>query len=149
MDETSINKCYYNEHSEQTATNYCFKCNKFLCETCSTSHFDANPNHNLFSVDKDLRLNFTGYCSEGHPNKLEYYCSTHTNLCCAACLCKINDKGDGQHTECNVCYIGEIKDEKKKILSNNINKLKDLSQKVKKWLKEIKKIYEKTKPKNY
>ena len=111
MDETSINKCYYNEHSEQTATNYCFKCNKFLCETCSTSHFDANPNHNLFSVDKDLRLNFTGYCSEGHPNKLEYYCSTHNNLCCAACLCKINDKGDGQHTECKVCHMDEIKEE--------------------------------------
>ena len=115
MDEVSINKCYYNEHSEQTATNYCFKCKKFLCETCSTSHFDTNPKHNLFSVEKDLNLNFTGYCTEGnHPNKLDYYCSTHNNLCCAACLCKIKEKGDGQHTECNVCYIEDIKDAKKR-----------------------------------
>ena len=146
MDETSINKCYYNEHSEQTATNYCFKCNKFLCETCSTSHFDANPKHNLFSVEKDLNLNFTGFCTEGHPNKLDYYCSTHNNLCCAACLCKINDKGDGQHTECNVCYIGDIKEEKKSKLIDNLKLLKKFSLNIKKMLKDIGNIFERTNP---
>ena len=146
MDETSINKCYYNEHSEQTATNYCFKCNKFLCETCSTSHFDANPKHNLFSVEKDLNLNFTGFCKEGHPNKLDYYCSTHNNLCCAACLCKINDKGDGQHTECNVCYIGDIKEEKKSKLIDNLKLLKKFSLNIKKMLKDIGNIFERTNP---
>ena len=60
MDETSINKCYYNEHSEQTATNYCFKCNKFLCETCSTSHFDANPHQiylKLIFILNKIKLN--------------------------------------------------------------------------------------------
>ena len=147
MDETSINKCYYNEHSEQTATNYCFKCNKFLCETCSTSHFDFNPKHNLFSVDKDLNLNFTGFCTEeNHPNKLDYYCSTHNNLCCAACLCKINDKGDGQHAECKVCYIGDIKEEKKSKLIDNLKLLKKFSSNLKKMLKDIKIIFDRTNP---
>ena len=147
MDEVSINKCYYNEHSEQTATNYCFKCKKFLCETCSTSHFDTNPKHNLFSVEKDLNLNFTGYCTEGnHPNKLDYYCSTHNNLCCAACLCKIKEKGDGQHTECNVCYIEDIKDAKKKMLNNNLKLLKKYSLNMKKMLSDIDNIFERVNP---
>ena len=149
MEETSTyNKCYYNEHSEQTATNYCFRCKKFLCETCSTSHYDTNPKHNLFSVDKDLKLNFTGFCSEpNHPNKLEYYCSTHNHLICAACLCKIKEKGDGQHTECNACHIDEIKDEKKSKLNNNIKIFKNLLKNSKNMLKEIKRIYDKNKPK--
>ena len=146
--ENSIKKCYNKAHANKKAVKYCLICNKHLCEICASSHFKCDREHELYSLDNDLNLNFTGTCNEkNHPNNLDYYCSTHNNLCCAACLCKIKEKGDGQHTECNVCYIGEIKDEKKKILSNNINKLKDLSQKVKKWLKEIKKIYEKTKPK--
>ena len=147
MEEISLNKCYYNEHSEQTATNFCFKCNKFLCETCSTSHCDLNPKHNLFSVDKDLNLNFTGYCTEGnHPNKLDYYCSTHNNLCCAACLCKIKDRGDGQHTECKVCHMDEIKEEKKRKLIDNIKLLKKFSLNIKKILKDARNIYERINP---
>ena len=147
MEEISINKCYYNEHSEQTATNFCFKCNKFLCETCSTSHCDTNPKHNLFSVDKDLNLNFTGYCTEGnHPNKLDYYCFTHNNLCCAACLCKIKDRGDGQHTECKVCHIDQIKGEKKRKLNDNLKLLKKFSLNMKKILKDIRTFYEHINP---
>ena len=147
MDENSINKCYYNEHSEQTATNFCFKCKKFLCETCSTSHYDTNPKHNLFSVDKDLHLNFTGFCNEGnHPNKLDYYCSTHNNLCCAACLCKLKENGDGQHTECKVCYIGDIKEEKKKLLNANLKLLKKFSINIKKMLMDINNIYDRVNP---
>ena len=147
MEEISLNKCYYNEHSEQTATNFCFKCNKFLCETCSTSHCDLNPKHNLFSVDKDLNLNFTGYCNEGnHPNKLDYYCSTHNNLCCAACLCKIKDRGDGQHTECKVCHIDQIKGEKKRKLNDNLKLLKKFSLNMKKILKDIRTFYEHINP---
>ena len=147
MEEISINKCNNNEHSEQTATNYCFRCKKFLCETCSTSHYSAKPKHNLFSVEKDLNLNFSGFCKlENHPNKLDYYCSTHNHLCCAACLCKIKDKGDGQHTECKACYIGEIKDEKKKLLKENLKLLKKFSLNMKKMLRDIMNIYERVNP---
>jgi len=148
MEETSVtNKCYYNEHSEQTAINYCFRCKKFLCETCSTDHYSVNPKHNLFSVDKDLNLNFTGFCTEAnHPNKLDYYCSTHNHLICAACLCKLKERGDGQHTECNACYIEDIKETKKSELNDNIKLLRKFSLNMKKMIKDITNIIERVNP---
>ena len=146
--EKSIKKCYTKSHANKKAVKFCFNCNKYLCEICSASHFKCDRKHELYSLDTDHNLSFTGTCTEAnHPNKLDYFCNTHNNLCCAACLCKIKEKGDGQHNECNACYIGEIKEEKKKKLNENVNILKDLSQNIKKRIKEIKKIYEKTKPK--
>ena len=148
MEESMQKICYSKSHYKQRATNYCIKCKKYLCETCSTTHCEKNQYHNLLSVDDDLNLQFTGFCAEGHhKNKLDYYCYTHNNLCCAACLCKIKDKGDGQHTECKACHIQEIKDEKKNILENNIKLLKSLLTKTNRMTKDIKKIYEKISPK--
>ena len=70
------------------------------------SHAKCDRKHELYSIDNELNLSFKGTCQENnHPNNLDYYCSTHNNLCCAACLCKIKDKGDGQHTECKACSI--------------------------------------------
>ena len=146
--EKSIKKCYLKSHSNKKAVKYCPNCKKYLCEICVASHNKCDRKHELLPEDKEMNLKTKGICTESnHPNKLNYYCITHNNLCCAACLCKIKEKGDGQHTECNVCHIGKIKDEKKKILFNNINILKDFSQNIKKKLKLIKKIYEKTIPK--
>ena len=146
--EKSIKKCYLKSHSNKKAVKYCPNCKKYLCEICVASHNKCDRKNELLPEDKEMNLKTKGICTESnHPNKLNYYCITHNNLCCAACLCKIKEKGDGQHTECNVCHIGKIKDEKKKILFNNINILKDFSQNIKKKLKLIKKIYEKTIPK--
>ena len=78
---------------------------------------------------------------------IEYFCKDDNKLCCAACLCKIKDKGDGQHTECNACFIKDIKEEKMRILIDNINILKDIYNNLKKKYKEVKKINEKAKPK--
>ena len=143
----SIQKCSSIKHNNEKATTFCNKCKKFLCETCSTNHCDKNPKHYLFSVEKDLNLNFTGFCNEDqHKNKLDYYCFTHNNLCCAACLCKIKDQGDGQHSECKACYIGEIKNEKKIKLENNIKRLENFSYKIKKMFNNIEIINEKINP---
>ena len=148
MESSIIKKCYTKSHANKRAIKYCLNCKKYLCEICTASHIKCDRKHELYSIDKDLNISFTGACTEkNHPNKLDYYCSTHNNLCCAACLCKIKEKGDGQHTECNACYIEDIKEEKRKKLNDNINILKELSQNIKKKVKEIKKIYEKTKPK--
>ena len=69
---------------------------------------------------------FTGLCQEqSHKNKLEYYCKNHNKLCCVACLCKIKGKGNGQHSDCKVCYIEEIKEEKMRKLNENIKYLKE------------------------
>ena len=146
--EKSIKKCQSKSHAPKKAVKYCLNCNKYLCEICAASHNKSDRKHELFSIEKEMKLNIAGTCTEpNHPNKLNYYCLTHNNLCCAACLCKIKEIGDGQHTECNACFIGKIKDKKKKKLYDNLNFLEDFSQNIKKVLKAIKKIYEKTKPK--
>ena len=45
--------------------------------------------------------------------QLSYFCKDHNQLCCAACIAKINKNGDGQHHDCDVCSIEDIKEEKK------------------------------------
>lgn len=143
--ETTEKKCYTKSHANKKAIKFCLNCNKYLCELCLASHAKCDRKHELYSIDNELNLSFKGTCQENnHPNNLDYYCSTHNNLCCAACLCKIKDKGDGQHTECKACSIEEIKEEKREKLNNNINILKDLAQNFKKKLKEVRKIYDKT-----
>ena len=47
--------------------------------------------------------------------ELEYFCKTHNKLCCAACLSKIKDEKNGQHSDCNVYKIKEIENEKRTI----------------------------------
>ena len=49
-----------------------------------------------------------------HPNKLEYFCKTHNKLCCTNCIVNIRGKGNGKHKDCNICFIENIKNEKKK-----------------------------------
>ena len=74
---------------------------------------------------------------------MEYYCKNHNILCCAACLCKIKGKGNGQHHDCNVCLIEEIKEEKKSKLNENIKYLEESSKNIEESIKKIKEIYEK------
>ena len=74
--------------------------------------------------------------------KLNYFCKTHNKLCCAACIAKIKGKGAGQHVDCDVCYIEEIKEEKKKGINDNIKLLEELSSKFNEVFNEINKICE-------
>ena len=74
---------------------------------------------------------------------IKYYCKNHNQLCCAACITKIKGEGDGQHTDCNVCIIEEIKQEKKNKLKENIKYLEDLSLNFKQDMDKLKQIYEK------
>ena len=57
----------------------------------------------------------------------EYFCKTHNQLCCAACIPKIKNKKNGQHTDCEIYLIEDIKDKKKNKLNENIKCLEDLS----------------------
>ena len=100
-----------------------------MCNKCENFHSSLFKNHHPYKLNKEEEI-FTGYCKEkDHPNKLEYFCKTHNQLCCAACLCKLNEKGEGQHKDCDVCYIEKIKDEKKNKLKENIKYLEDLQYK--------------------
>ena len=66
------------------------------------------------SSDNDNQDIFTGYCKEkNHLEILKFFCKTHNILCCASCLCKIKNNKYGQHSNCDVCILNDIKEEKK------------------------------------
>ena len=114
-----------------------------MCNKCDKVHSTLFKNHSLYQLNKDEDI-FTGYCQEkNHPNKLEYFCKTHNQFCCATCVVKFNKKGEGQHKDCDVCYIEDIKEEKKKELIKNIKILEDFENKFGESLKEIKEMFHK------
>ena len=59
------------------------------------------------------------------------------------CISKIKGKGNGQHTDCNVCFIEEIKDEKKNKLNENIKTLDEISNKIEDSINKLKQIFQK------
>ena len=121
-------KCSLKKHHENEAVLYCQECKIYLCKNCEKLHSELFEEHNLYNLDKDIKEIFTGFCKEvNHFQKLEYFCKSHNQLCCAACISKIKGKGNGQHTDCNVCFIEEIKKEMKNKLKENIKSLEDLS----------------------
>ena len=70
--------------------------------------------------------------------KLNYFCKTHNKLCCAPFIVKIRGKENGQHTDCKICFIEDIKDEKKNRVKEKIRLLEGLSSKFKESFDKIK-----------
>ena len=64
-------------------------------------------------------------------------------MCCAECITKIKDEGFGQHQNCDVCLIKDIKDIKKNKLKENIKCLEDLSNKLKQSINGLKNLFDK------
>ena len=144
MELKANKKCSSKEHLNNDAKSYCPICKVYMCNKCDNFHSNLYPKHNQYNLDQDIKTIFTGYCkNENHPNKLEYFCKTHNELCCAACLCKLNINGDGEHIDSNVCSIKDIKSEKKNALDKNIKKLEEISCTFEESIKEIKNIAEK------
>ena len=136
-------KCSFRDHLDIDAINYCFKCQIYLCNKCINIHKGFYDNHPIYSIDK-IRQSFTGFCKEEKHNiKLDYFCKNHNNLCCGLCISKINGKGNGQHNNCDICFIEDIKNEKKDKLKGNIKSLEDLSNKLEESIKNLKGIFEK------
>ena len=118
-------KCSNSKHKETNAICFCPECNLYLCHKCVNTHSEFFVNHQVYNLNINTDGIFTGKCNEiNHKLNLQYFCKTHNKLCCAACLSKIKGKGDGQHFNCNVCPIEEIKEEKKNKLNENKMKLK-------------------------
>ena len=136
-------KCSVEEHKELNAIKYCSDCKIYMCNKCDNYH--SSPlfkNHNSYNISNSEET-FTGMCQEkNHFNKLEYFCKSHNKLCCAKCLCKLNEKGEGQHKDCDVCYLEKIKEEKKNKLKENIIYLENLQNALNESLEIIKKIFE-------
>ena len=137
-------KCSLDEHKEVEAIIYCPECNIYMCNWCENHHSPLFKNHHPYQLNNKDEDIFTGYCQEeNHPNKLIYFCKNHNQLCCAACIAKINDNGDGQHKDCEVCSIQKIKEEKKKKLIENIKCLEELETKFNESIKELKELIKK------
>ena len=137
-------KCSQEAHKENIALSYCQECNLYMCNKCESYHSKLFNNHNKFSLDKDTNEVFTGFCQEiNHNKELKYFCKVHNKLCCVACISKIKDKENGQHNDCNVCSIDEIKDEKILKLKENINYLENIYLNLEKYISESKQIYSK------
>ena len=143
--ENKRTKCSFKEHKGTDAIVYCQECRINMCNKCSLYHKGLLENHNLINIINENMANiFTGFCQElNHPNKLNYFCKDHNKLCCANCITKIKEEGDGQHKDCNVCSIKNIFEEKRNKLKENINYLEDLSKVFDKSIEEIKYLLDK------
>ena len=139
-------KCSYKKHEEINAISYCIECNVFMCNKCLNLHSEFLDNHHKYNLGQNIEEIFTGICKEkNHKNELEYYCNNHNQLCCAACLSKMKNKGYGQHTDCNINTIEEIKEEKFNRLKENIIFLEEISNKIESSVNELKKRFEEIK----
>ena len=155
--ENQKKKCSSKKHSEIDAIYYCQECKIYLCNKCQNYHSELFETHHFNNnsqwrssvastnnINKNIDDIFTGYCKEKeHNNKLKFFCKNHNQLCCAACTSKIKDDEYGQHKDCDVCPIKEIKDIKKNKLKENIKYLEDLSNKLEQSINELKILFEK------
>ena len=131
-------KCSFKNHKEINAINYCQECKIYMCNKCINQHDGLFDNHHQYNLDKDIKEIFTGFCKEDNHYDLKYFCRNHNVLCCTACLCKIKNEGNGQHVDCEVCCIKDIKDEMKNKLKKNIKFLEELSYNLKESINEFK-----------
>ena len=139
--ENNIKKCSLKKHRDIVAISYCHECKKFMCNKCLNFHAELFDNHNQYNLDKHNQEIFIDTCKEeNHPNKFEFYCKNHNKLCCAACITKIEGEGYGQHKNCDVCFIENIKEEKKNKLNENLKHLENLSHNLDKTINELKNI---------
>jgi hypothetical protein len=142
--ENQRQNCSSSKHSNIDAVSYCQQCKIYLCNKCLNFHAELFDKHILINLNKDFKNIFIEDCKKiNHQNsKLEFFCKTHNILCCSSCITKIKDEFHGQHTDCNVCLIKNIKEEKKLKLKNNIQYLEDLSISIKDSLTKLKNIFE-------
>ena len=122
--------------------NYCQECNIYMCNKCASYHSELFENHNKYELNKETII--TSLCKEkNHRDELKFFCKNHNKLCCSICISKIKGDGYGQHTDCDVCLIEKIADEKKNKLNENIKYLENISLTIEKSMEELKKIIEK------
>ena len=142
MKDTNNKKCSSKGHSDILATIYCIECKNFMCDKCKNIHSILFENHHQTNLDKKIDEIFTGFCMEkNHTDKLEYFCKTHNKLCCSACIAKIKREDKGQHTDCEICIIEDIKEIKQKQLNENILNLEGLSNTIEKSINALKEMF--------
>ena len=140
--EFNLHKCSSKEHLNINSNYYCFDCKIYMCNKCDNMHSKLFQNHSKVKSDKNINEIYKLFCNENnHNEKLEFYCKDHNKLCCGLCLCKIKDKGMGQHKDCDVCIIEDIKNEKMNKLEENIKLLENLSKNIEEIINNLEKIF--------
>ena len=137
-------KCSTEGHEEIEANYYCPFCKIYICKQCESVHSKLLKNHKICSLDKESKEIFTGFCQiNNHFEKLEYYCKNHNILCCSSCIVKLKREGKGQHANCDICLIEDIKNQKNDTLKQNMIYLENLSNKIDKSIDEVKEMFNK------
>ena len=141
--EPQKKKCSLSRHSEVDAVSYCQDCNTYFCNKCLNHHSEIFENHQIINLNKINEV-FIAKCKEdNHNDKLEFFCKDHNTLCCIACTSKIKKEGYGQHSDCNVYHINDIKEDKRNKLKENANNLEELYKQIEKSINVLKRIFEK------
>ena len=135
-------KCSLDEHKEIDAIKYCPECRIYMCNKCDNMHSTLLKYRHPNYIKDDNQI-FNGICKEKNHYELKYFCKNHNQLCCAACIAKINEIGDGQHKDCDVCIIQNIKEEKKSKLKENIKCLENLQNKLNEKMNQLKETIQK------
>ena len=136
-------KCSSIDHIKTDAIIYCNICNVYLCNKCENFHSKIFQNHPTQDLTKEKINFFSDICSEkNHFNKLKYFCKNHNKLCCASCITKIKDEENGQHKDCEVCLLNEIKTEKDKKFNENYIKLEEISNNLEQTTNQLKLLSE-------
>ena len=134
-------KCSSEGHEKTDAKSYCNICMIYMCNKCEIVHSKLCKKHKICNINRNDKDEFTGICSEkNHSYKLEFFCKSHNQLCCALCITKIKNKEYGKHNECEICAIEDIKENKKNELGININTLEKLSSSLKNLTVELNQI---------
>ena len=120
--ENKEQKCSFKEHEEINADYFCGECKVYMCKKCENFHSKLLQKHQIFNLENQNQEIFTGFCNEEkhHHIQLEFFCRTHNKLCCLACISKIKLNKYGEHKDCDVCLLEDIKDEKKSKIKDNI-----------------------------
>ena len=120
-------KCSSINHRNIDAVIFCHICKKYFCNQCQSFHSDIFQNHITQKISNMNKKIFTGVCPDkNHINILEYYCKSHNQLCCVACIGKIKDEKNGKHNDCEIFKLKDIKPQKEKKFKEDYNKLKDI-----------------------
>ena len=135
-------KCSSSKHAEINADSYCPQCKKYFCNKCLNFHAEILEKHKVINLNQKNEIFIDKCKEENHNDKLEFYCKEHNVLCCVACTSKIKEYGYGQHFDCKISHINDIKDEKRNKLKENINNLEELYNQIDKSINKLKEIYE-------
>ena len=141
MEDNAHIKCSSKIHQDINTNSYCQECRLYMCEKCQKMHQELY-NHNQLIINENQNEIFTGICTEkNHVNYLDSFCKTHNKLCCLACVSNINKAEYGQHKDCDICIIEDIKEEKKAKFKENIKEFENLSNSVTQSINRLKKNF--------